>query len=68
MFSTLQEERLSLMLGDIREELLDRLDGLQLRLQVSPIQPSTQPAAQLLSDLYGSLQWPIRRTEPTLHA
>lgn len=43
------------MLGDIREELLDRLDGLQLRLQVSPTQPSAQAAAQLLADLYGSL-------------
>lgn len=30
----LQEERLSLLMDDLREELLDRLDGLQLRLQV----------------------------------
>lgn len=30
-----QEERVSLLLDDLREELLDRLDGLQLRLQVS---------------------------------
>jgi hypothetical protein len=32
---SVQEERMSLLLDDLREELLDRLDGLQLRLQVS---------------------------------
>jgi hypothetical protein len=37
-----QEERVSLLLDDLREELLDRLDGLQLRLQVS--QEGTLPS------------------------
>jgi hypothetical protein len=55
---SVQEERMSLLLDDLREELLDRLDGLQLRVQVSMRAPCCRCAACLLQCCHCAARMP----------